>query len=188
MDVNARKKNLRGEMLQKRAALDRDYIRSAGDSIQRRVLSSEEYRRAKSVFVYVSVDGEPPTDLIIRTALKNGKRVYVPKCISAHTMEAVRLSDPEDLVPGAYGIPEPVEIAEIASPAELDLVIVPCVAASPDGARLGHGAGYYDRFLENAAGRTVCLCFKETLRGDIPTEEHDAVMGKVVTEEGAEAR
>ena len=169
-------------MLRKRSALDRDYMKSAGDVIQRQVLASEEYRAAKSVFVYVSVGNEPPTDLIIRAALRDGKRVYVPKCVSAHTMEAARLYDPEDLEPGAHGIPEPREITETASPAELDLVVVPCVAASPDGRRLGHGAGYYDRFLKDGAERAVCLCFREMLRGDIPTEGHDAVMGKVVSD------
>ena len=181
-DLNTVKKALRREMLSKRASLSGAYIRSAGEAIERRLLASAAYARARSVFVYVSVDNEPPTEGIIKAALADGKKVYVPKCAGPRTMVAARIRAMEDLAPGAYGIPEPKTVTLSAAPEDLDLVIVPCVAASPDGKRLGHGAGYYDRFLENGAGRAVCLCFGEMLRDDIPQGEHDVPIPWVLTE------
>ena len=180
--IRARKQALRERMLAKRAGLDSDYVRSAGESIQSRLLGSEKYAEAQSIFVYVSVGNEPPTGRIIQSALRDGKRVYVPKCVSRHEMKAVRIRSTEDLMPGTLGIPEPKEITQTAAPADLDLLIVPCVAAAPNGRRLGHGAGYYDRFLKEGAEKAVCLCFRKMLRGSIPTEAHDVAAAWVLTE------
>ena len=182
MDLNTVKRSLRREMLSKRASLSGAYIRSAGEAIAGRLLKSGAYARARSVFVYVSVDNEPPTFGIIKAALADGKKVYVPKCAGPGEMAAARIRAMEDLAPGAYGIPEPKTVTGSAAPEDLDLVIVPCVAASRDGKRLGHGAGYYDRFLENGAGRAVCLCFEKMLRDDIPQGEHDVLIPWVLTE------
>ena len=180
-DPRARKKELRRELLAKRDALAEEYQRSAGEKIQQRILQSEAYARARRVFVYVSVGSEPPTDGILRRALADGRQVYVPRC-RGNRMEAARLRSMEELTPGRYGIPEPAEDAETAAREELDLVIVPCVAASRDGRRLGHGGGYYDRFLQEGANRAVCLCFQEMLREEIPEEAWDVRIPWVVTE------
>ena len=174
-------------MLERQKALPPDYVASASAGIQRRILSLPEYRGAVSLFTYISMPQEVSTDLIIRQALADGKRLYVPKCVGGE-MLAVRLRDPGQLRLGSYGIPEPVDHPEKAAADELDLILVPCVSASPDGKRLGHGAGYYDRFLKAGSGctsgtdRTFCLCFKKMLLADIPVEEHDIRMAHVVCE------
>ena len=175
------KKELRRAMRARLAALPPAYFARAGESIREQVLSSPEYRDAQSVFVYVSMPGEPPTDGIIRRALLDGKRVFVPKCVGKE-MLAVRVRDVEALAPGAYGIPEPADADETETAEALDLILVPCAAASGDGRRLGRGAGYYDRFLQGPRGRTVCLCFRETLLDDLPVTERDVRMDRVLTE------
>ena len=73
----------------------------------------------------------------------------------------------------------PEEGTEIPGP---DLILVPCVTATPNGVRLGHGAGYYDRFLAEHSAKTVCLCFGALLRGDLPAEETDIPVDLVITE------
>ena len=65
---------------------------------------------------------------------------------------------------------------------EPDLILVPCVAAARDGRRLGHGAGYYDRYLEGRGAETVCLCFRSCLRDDLPACGHDVRMDRVITD------
>ena len=179
--VRETKRQLRRRMLERQRALPADYAESASAAIQRHILSLPEYRKAVSLFTYISMPREVSTALIIRQALADGKRLYVPKCIGGE-MLAVRLRDPWQLRPGSYGIPEPIDHSETAAADELDLILVPCVSASPDGKRLGHGAGYYDRFLKAGSDRTFCLCFREMLLGDIPVEEHDIRMAHVISE------
>ena len=79
---------------------------------------------------------------------------------------------------------EPTVTTETISAEELDLIVVPCVSASTGGKRLGHGAGYYDRFLAHSSGNAICLCFERMLRDDIPMDEYDVWMPAVLTENG----
>ena len=149
------------------------------------VLGSCEYVSAKSIFSYVSIGKEPDTRILIDRALDDGKEVYVPKCLKKPEMVAVKISGLDDLEPGAFGIPEPVIPENAADPncgnRSFDLAVVPCVCASKDGRRLGHGAGYYDCFLEKHKAFTMCLCHEALLTDDVPTEKHDKKMDAVAT-------
>ena len=177
------KKPFRRQMLNEQKHLPEAYIAQASEIIQEKVLSMKQYRAAQSVFLYVSTDREPSTQRILRHALESGKSVYVPKCINRREMLAVRIHSLAELEPGAWGIPEPRQrTAEITADA-LDFILVPCVCASPDGKRLGHGAGCYDRFLAGKADHAVCLCFHRLLRDDIPITDNDAILPMVLTEE-----
>ena len=178
----ADKTEFRKMMLKRQSELDDDYVASAGRSIEAQVLSLDAFKNAKSIFVYVNTEKEPSTRRIIDQALLGGKAVYIPKCVSKTEMLAVRISDTESLLPGKYGIPEPPAVTETKTAEELDLIIVPCVAASEDGRRLGHGAGYYDRFLKGSSGNAVCLCFSEMTEADIPACGHDILIPTIITD------
>ena len=179
--IKNEKKLLRKELLAKRKELPEEYRRAAGESIQEQVLSSPEYAEARSLFVYVSMPGEPSTERIIRQALADGKEVYVPKCVGKE-MLAVRIGGTDELRPGTMGIPEPADCAETKTAGYLDLILVPCVSASEDGRRLGHGGGCYDRFLAGEHGSAVCLCFRRLLCADIPVDENDVRIPRVITD------
>nr|AHF24747.1 5-formyltetrahydrofolate cyclo-ligase [uncultured bacterium Contig12] len=181
--IREKKKLLRREMIQRMRNLPESYVQEAGRRIQEQVLSMPAFQNAGSVFVYVSIGREPPTGGILQQALASGKSVYVPKCQGQGIMEAARIRSAEDLKPGVLGIPEPVDWSETCGPEELDLMIVPCVCAGRDGKRLGHGAGYYDRFLAGHAEKAVCLCYARLLEESIPTEETDVRIPVILTEE-----
>lgn len=181
--VRDRKKTLRRIVAQILKALPEEYRVSASANIQDQVLASEEYRRAERIFLYIAMPTEPDTGRIIERALSDGKEVYVPKCVSKTEMIAVRIRSTDDLKPGAYGILEPQDCSETIEANEPDLIIVPCVSASKDGKRLGHGAGYYDRFLKGNADKTLCLCFEKVLTPDIPMDENDVFMHRVIFDE-----
>ncbi len=181
-EIRIQKKQLRREIAARVRALPQTVREQASEAIRRRVLALPEYAAAGSLFLYIAMPTEPDTRGILERALRDGKRVYVPKCIGKGEMLAVRIRGLDDLAPGAYGILEPVDCSETAEPSALDLILVPCVAASPDGKRLGHGAGFYDRFLEHNADKTVCLCFSAALSDAIPTEPTDVPMRRVVCE------
>lgn len=176
------KSQLRGVCRKIRAELPEEYFMEAGEMIVSHLLESPVYINARSVFCYVSVPSEPPTMGIIQDALSKGKQVWVPRCVSEGIMEAVRIDSVEILQPGKYGILEP-SCGQVA-PSEMlfDLAIVPCVSASLSGKRLGHGAGYYDRFLGEHKCVSICLCYSRLIREDIPVESTDILMDYVVTD------
>ncbi|MBQ1757606.1 MAG: 5-formyltetrahydrofolate cyclo-ligase [Erysipelotrichaceae bacterium] len=165
--------------LLRESKLPEDYMKRAGMNIASKVIDTALFRNAGSVFCYVSTAEEPSTEIIINEALKT-KRVYVPKCISDSEMLAVRIHSVEELETGHYGIPEPVDVSETS--VSFDLMIVPCMAAGRNGERLGHGRGYYDRFLKKADGKIICLCFEDNISDDIDMDENDVFMPVVMTE------
>ena len=138
------KKNVRRRMKEKTEGLTAAYRKAAGEDIRKQVLRTDAWRRAKTVMAFVSTEGEPDTREIIEAARREGKLVLLPRCVSRTEMEAVSFEGWENTGPGLYGIPEP---TGPASEAEPEVILVPCVSATADGIRLGHGAGYYDRFL-----------------------------------------
>ncbi len=163
--------------------LTAEYRRAASAAIAGQVIADPAFRSAGTVFVYLSMASEPDTAPILDAALCAGKRVCVPRSYAPPRMDAVRYTSREELRPGRYGIPEPPSCAALIPPQEIDFAVIPCVCASLNGARLGHGAGYYDAFLgSHPRIETVCLCFAALLREDIPMSPADVFMGKVISE------
>ena len=159
-----------------------DYIREASAAISGKLLCSEAYRRAECIFCYVATGSEPSTQSIIEDALAKGKCVCVPRCIAKGRMKAIRIDSLECLHKGAYGILEPDESLPEISPEAIDLAIIPCLAATRDGIRLGHGGGYYDRFLVDTAATKAALCFSKRILPTIPAEDFDVRMDYVISE------
>lgn len=161
--------------------LSAEYKASASEAICEKVISSDSFNKSKTVFIYFSTANEPDTHRIISEAWAQGKTVCVPLCGENHTMKSIQLQNFNELTAGRYGIPEPTGTQEVNA-ADIDLAIIPCVCASPDGKRLGHGAGYYDRFLEHTKSKKVCLCFGRLLTKDIQMDKYDIYMDNVISE------
>lgn len=138
-----------------------------------------EFETAKTVFTYVSCGAEPRTDGIIRLALSLGKTLAVPRCVASGIMEAVIIKSEDALTRGKYGIPEPKD-GVILPFSEIDFAIIPCLCADKAANRLGHGGGYYDRFLSEFSGFSLLLCRKELEVKTIPLEAHDRPANRVI--------
>ena len=176
-------------------ATDAEYRADASAAICSRVLGTEEYINAQTVFAYFSVGTEVDTAPIIRAMQRDGKRVCLPRCLDINedgsrtgegpNMEAREVRDLADLVEGAYGIPEPVDSDPYVAPEEIDLILLPCLACDTSCRRIGHGAGYYDWYLSRAREdcRTLAVCYEAVLAEDLPVEEHDMPVDAVVTED-----
>ena len=134
MSIQQEKQRLRRALI--RIALSEEETRL----LQERLFDLEEYKSAKSLFVYVSVFPEPDTRKVISLALGAGKRVAIPRIEGKGVMSARLIKGLYDLKPGPLSIPEPDDTAAILERA--DLCVVPCLACGRDFARLGHGGGY----------------------------------------------
>lgn len=184
MNIKEEKRILRAEILEKRKNLSEEYIKISDKKICEEVLKLSELRRAETVFCYVSTPEEIDTQELIRKLLKNGKRVAVPRCEGKGLMRAYEIKSLEELQSGAFGIMEPKEECPLVAPSEIDMAVIPCLACSKDGKRLGYGGGFYDRYLENTKFDRVILCREKQLLSEIPTDKWDQPMNIIITERG----
>lgn len=183
MEKTEAKRRLREEIKKRAKELDDGYCRAASRGICRRVIAEPAYQAAACVFCFVGTKGEPDTINILRDALTRGKRVGVPLCIADGVMEVRQIKDLEqDLRPGAFGILEPLPELPRIEAREIDFAVLPCVTCDHRGNRLGHGKGYYDRFLRGAEFPTCMVCFEKLTTEEIPMEHHDQKAGKVITD------
>lgn len=178
------KTEIRNYYKTKSKLLSREYIQTAGEKISRYVTKLPEFICAKTVFVYINTPIEPETRGIIEKAWSMDKVVCVPKCISDGNMIPVAIKNRNDLRPGKFGILEPFDSFYTINLEKIDMAVIPCVSADKKGNRLGHGGGYYDRFLDKALMKEICLCFEENISEEIPTDNNDVSVDMVVTENG----
>lgn len=150
----------------------------------RRFLALPQVDRAGTVLLFWGVGREPDTSGILEALLRRGKRLALPRCLPGRRMEARQVTGPQCLRPGAYGIPEPGENCPLIPREEIDLILVPNLCCDRQGYRLGHGGGYYDRYLTDYRGCTVALCPEEWVRLRLPTDEFDQPVALVLTQTG----
>ena len=172
------KRELRVIARSKIRQLSSEYKQNSSRIIADKVINLKEYQKAQNIFIYLSTSNEPDTKLIIKKCLEDGKNVYIPKCIE-QKMYAVKYTD--NLKENKYGILEPVDLFDTIKVDKIDVAVIPCLMASLDNRRLGHGKGYYVYFLNKEIFK-LCLCFKELLSDEIVMDEHDIYMDLVVHE------
>lgn len=181
------KKSLRttlGHALLNQSESDRK-VRSR--AIREKLWLLPEFRRAKLVFFFVSRPEEVDTHPMIDAALAEGKRVAVPSSdLKSRALRFYEIADRRsDLVPGVYEILEPdPEKTRPVTAAEADFVVVPGLVFDRSNRRIGHGAGFYDRFLKEIRPGTpmVALAFSFQLVKEVPQEAHDVILDRVVTD------
>ena len=132
----------------------------------------EGVKRAKTILLFWGVGTEPETVGLVSALLASGKRVALPRCLPGGGMEA-RVYRGGRLVRNPHGIPEPGEECPLLAREEIDVILVPALCYDGERYRLGHGGGYYDRYLAGYEGLTVGLCYKELLQTRLPRQAHD---------------
>ncbi len=153
-------------------------------AIVSRVASLDQFLHADAIHCYASsLPGEVRTDLLIERSLGERKRVICPRVRAHGQLAHHEIAGLPQLVESTFGLREPdPELAAPMDPETADLIVVPGVAFSSDGGRLGMGGGYYDRFLSGVSAPIVGLAYEMQIVESLPMAEHDRFVDMVVTE------
>ncbi|HEY8378118.1 MAG TPA: 5-formyltetrahydrofolate cyclo-ligase [Nannocystis sp.] len=193
MDGQTRSKaEIRAQGLARRKGRGAAEIAARSAQLGAHVRAAPAWQTAGSIAAFVGVKGECDTRALLAEALAAGKHLWLPRMAGRppqQTIEFVRVTDLAQLAPAPFGLLEPragegVVLADI----EVDLVLVPGVAFTREGLRLGYGKGHYDVALAPLRDRPrplrVGVCFADELVDALPVEPHDVGVHAVVTEEG----
>jgi 5-formyltetrahydrofolate cyclo-ligase len=151
-------------------------------AIRASVLNLDEIARAEHVLSYVSVSPEVDTRGIVEHLLHRGVRVFAPRMgRDCDTLQWGAVDSLGALVRGPTGLLQPPENAPADYPARAP-VLVPCVAFTAGGDRLGRGGGHFDRFLADHAGKRIGIAFECQRAEALPLEPHDVRLDAIVTE------
>lgn len=188
--MSERKTEIRQRMLALRRAQDKTLAREKSASIVESLQKMPAYQEAQNVALYwpMMTQGEVDTRPLDADLRRQGKRIYYPvfSRSSENCSGFAVVEDPKELTLSARGFREPAGRAERAALSALDLIVVPAVAASPRGERIGFGSGFYDRILPQvrASTRTFILVFQFQIEIRLPVENHDVRCNAVLTEHG----
>ncbi|WP_333859882.1 5-formyltetrahydrofolate cyclo-ligase [Clostridium sp.] len=176
---------IRKVMKEKRDNLCNNEKEKLDSIIFQKVIKSEDYNKAKIVFIFVSYKSEVYTHNIIKRALKDGKTVCVPKIMYKDGyMEAVRIHDFNELKEGAYGILEPLNIDLRVEETSIDICYVPGLVFDKSGGRIGYGGGYYDRFLKKLRNdsKKIGLAYTFQIVDKVPMGKYDVHMDGFISD------
>lgn len=185
MNVFASKAEIREVMRKRRATLDPLWSLAASRRVAERITCLPEFQRAEVICCYLTLPGEVDTQSILDAAWKAGKKVSVPAARDDGEYYPAWLTPMDSVTAGRFKVKQPT-VPFWSKPDRFDVVVIPGVAFSETGTRLGHGAGFYDRMLARLGPRVECkvgVCFSFQLHPALPFAEHDVGMDVVVTEE-----
>ena len=175
------KAELRKQVLQEMKAIPREQKQAMDQVLTEHFLHHPFYQEAKVIATYLSFPHEFQTQELIEQALKDGKKVLIPKTYPKGRMDFV-VYDPQQLVKTSFGLLEPQGDLEVVDASQIDLIHVPGLAFTREGYRIGYGGGYYDRYLKHFTGHTLSTIYPCQIRDFIP-EDHDIPVQEVLIDE-----
>ena len=166
------KKELRRMIREQKRAMTEAMIVEKSEKLGQLFAASELYKNAKSIYGYLPYNQEVRTVAMLEQAIRDGKRVAVPKCYGDE-MRFLWMDDLSKVEKGYSGIPEPI-LDEPVADDKTALVLMPGLAFDPLGHRIGYGGGFYDKFLSSEPGHpTLALCYDFQMLSYLETEEFD---------------
>ena len=176
------KAELRKQVLQEMKAIPREQKQAMDQALMDQFLKHPFYQEANTIATYLSFPHEFQTQELIEQALRDCKKVLIPKTYPKGRMDFV-VYDPQQLVKTSFGLLEPQGDLEVVDVSQIDLIHVPGLAFTTEGYRIGYGGGYYDRYLKHFSGNTLSTVYPCQIRDFIP-EDHDIPVQEVLVDEG----
>ena len=179
------KKEQRKKAIDARRALSSEERALFSLQLSANVSKLESFKKARTVLAYAATWDEADVSALCDLAVKLGKTVAYPVSYKGGVMDCYAPQSPEDWTDGILGIRVPdTQKARLVQPEEFDLVLVPCVAFDEEKRRLGHGGGYYDRYLPKCTNAEfVLVAFEAQKLPEIAVDAHDILMNAIATEE-----
>ena len=171
------KESIRAAVLQALAIQDREKKAQKDREMTALILAHPSYQAAQTVATYLPMDHEFDSYGLIEAAQAAGKRVLVPKVVGPGQMVFLPY-DPSQLVESYFGVLEP-RTGQAVDKADIDLIHVPGVAFNDRGYRIGHGGGYYDRYLADYSGATISTIY-DFQKKEFSEESHDIPVQEVI--------
>jgi len=181
MDSDGTKRATRSALLARRRALPPELVATASRAIELRLrsLAPLDDGVERTVLLYAADPDEVELDGLIMGP-PAGWTVLLPRVVDGDIIAVPHRPD-QDLIVGHRGIREP--LGEGVDPSGIDVAVVPGVAFSPTGQRLGRGAGMYDRLLPRIPGALrIGVCMEDFVLDVLPSEAHDAPVDIIVTD------
>ena len=175
------KSELRKQVLREMKAISQEQKQFIDQALTEQLLQHLFYQEAKVIATYLSFPHEFQTQELIEQALRDCKKVLIPKTYPKGRMDFV-VYDPQQLVKTSFGLLEPQGDLEVVDVSQIDLIHVPGLAFTTEGYRIGYGGGYYDRYLKHFSGNTLSTVYPCQIRDFIP-EDHDIPVQEVLVDE-----
>ncbi|CAF1592986.1 unnamed protein product, partial [Didymodactylos carnosus] len=186
----AAKRTLRQHIKKAISLMSVEERREQSSSVFQQLIKHPKFLSSHRLSIFISLPTEIATFDIIEQSFKMNKHVYIPR-YDQNTMQMLRLMSMEDLdtLPMTkWNIKQPrMDDDERETASELDLILVPGLAFSLNGYRLGHGKGFYDKFLNhyvqthNKKPFTIGLAFTQQIVDNLPVCDYDYILDEILT-------
>lgn len=186
-NVSSDKAALRKEAESRRRALSPEVIERWGGEVQRHLAALPLFsdRVVRAVAVYDAQPFEVPLGELVLELNARGVDCVFPRVVKG-SKELVFHLVGDEWTKGPFGIREPSPRSPVRAISEIDVFLVPGVAFTREGARIGRGAGYYDTTLARRGpqAKTIGIAFESNVVPHVPMEAHDVWLDYVATERG----
>ena len=175
---------MRKMFLKKRSAIPKEERIEKSSIITEKLMELDLYKSAQWIFCYIDMASEVITTEFIKKAWADGKKVAVPIAKKDRFMYFVEITSFDGMTRSKLGVMEPdIEPEKQVIPDDNTLMVVPGSMFDIHKNRCGYGGGYYDTYIsEKNVENTIGICYDFQLVDEIPTEEFDRKLKRIITE------